>query len=149
MASSCFNCCASVCRDFRDFILNSGFLTIAIGITVGASFTTLITTFVSSFITPLISAIFGGADFSALYFTLNNSKFTYGLFFNALIAFLLIGISIYFGVVMPYSKLQESIYGKLVPCPECTEKVSPNATKCKHCCSYVKVVPEQMEMTRT
>lgn len=50
----------------------------AIGIVIGGAFTALINAFVSDFITPLISAIWGGADFSALAFYINSSKFAVG-----------------------------------------------------------------------
>lgn len=50
----------------------------AIGIVIGGAFTSLVNAFVSDFITPLIAAIWGGADFSALAFYVNGSKFSYG-----------------------------------------------------------------------
>ena len=39
-------------------------------------------------LTPLIAALGGQPDFSALTFTINHSKFLYGDFINAIIAFL-------------------------------------------------------------
>lgn len=45
---------------------------------VGGAFTQLVNALVSDFITPLISAIWGGADFSQLAFYVNGSKFSYG-----------------------------------------------------------------------
>ena len=37
-------------------------------------------------LTPLIAAIYGGSDFSALTFTLHNSKFLIGDFINNVLA---------------------------------------------------------------
>ncbi len=65
----------------------------------------LVTAFVASFITPLIAAIGGKPDFSALAFTINGSRFTYGAFFNALLSFLIIAAVIFFFVVRPLNTL--------------------------------------------
>ncbi len=65
------------------------------------------TAFVSDFITPLIAAIGGKPDFAALSFTINNSRFPYGHFLNAVIAFLFVAAAIYFFVVRPVNALME------------------------------------------
>ena len=122
---------------FIDFLFSNDFLTVAIGITIGVSFTTMVTTLVSSFITPLVSILFGGVDFSKLHFTFRKNKFTYGLFIDSVIAFLLICCIIYFAVVVPYNKLHDRIYGQPRKCPECTEKIPSEAKKCKFCGSSV------------
>ena len=74
---------------------------------IGAAFGALVTAFVSSFITPLIAAIGGKPDFSALAFTINGSRFTYGVFFNALLSFLIIAAVVFFLIVRPLNALME------------------------------------------
>ena len=76
-----------------------------IAVVIGAAFGAVVTAFVASFITPLIAAIGGKPDFSALAFTINGSRFTYGAFFNALLSFLIIAAVIFFFVVRPLNAL--------------------------------------------
>src|SRR3954464_15656150 len=92
-------------KDFRQFILRGNLVELAVAVVIGAAFGALVTTFVSSFVTPLIAAIGGKPDFSALAFTINGSRFTYGLFLNALISFLIIAAVVFFLVVRPLNAL--------------------------------------------
>ena len=73
---------------------------------IGAAFGALITALVENLLTPLIAAIFGEPDFSQLTFAINDSTFTYGVFINALIAFLSIAAAIFFFVVKPIQRAE-------------------------------------------
>ncbi len=88
-------------KEFRDFILRGNVVDLAVAVLLGAAFGAVVTAFSSSFVTPLIAAIGGKPDFSDLYFTINGSRFTYGVFFNAVIAFLIVAAVIFFLVVKP------------------------------------------------
>ena len=94
-----------VIKEFRDFILRGNVIDLAVAVVIGAAFGALVTAFVASFVTPLIAAIVGKPDFSALVFTINGSKFTYGSFLNALISFLAIAAVIFFFIVKPMNTL--------------------------------------------
>jgi large conductance mechanosensitive channel len=90
-----------VLKEFRDFILRGNVVDLAVAVVIGAAFGALVTAFVASIITPLIAAIIGKPDFSALTFTINGSRFTYGVFLNALISFLSIAAVVFFFIVKP------------------------------------------------
>ena len=77
----------------------------AVGIVIGLAFAAVVTAFVADLITPLIAAIFGKQDFSSLTFTINGSTFHYGDFINALIAFVLVAIALFFFVIKPVNAL--------------------------------------------
>lgn len=109
-------------KGFRDFILRGNVIDLAVGIVIGAAFGTVVTALVKDLLTPLIAAIFTQPDFSALVFTINGSKFMYGEFINALIAFLIAAASIYFFVVLPVNKLLARIK-KEVPAPATPEDI--------------------------
>lgn len=94
-------------KGFKDFILRGNVLDLAIAVVIGAAFGAVVTAFVSDFVTPLIAAIGGQPDFGNLSFTINNSRFPYGHFLNAVIAFLLIAATIYLFVVKPVNALME------------------------------------------
>jgi large conductance mechanosensitive channel len=92
-------------KEFREFILRGNVVDLAVAVVVGTAFTAVVTSLVEDIFTPLIAAIVGKPDFSALTFTINGSKFMYGQFINALIAFLSVAAVIFFLVVKPLNVL--------------------------------------------
>src|SRR5438445_4639607 len=90
---------------FKQFMLRGNVLDLAVAVVMGAAFGAVVTAFVKDLLTPLIAAIAGKPDFSNLKATVNNSTFLYGDFLNALIAFLLIAVAVYFFVVAPMNAL--------------------------------------------
>src|SRR3954463_10621261 len=90
---------------FRKFLLRGNVVDLAVAVMIGVAFGALIVAFTDSFVTPLLAAIGGKPDFRTLHFTINHSKFTYGLFINALIAFVILALIIYFFVVLPVNAL--------------------------------------------
>ncbi len=102
-------------KGFRDFILRGNVVDLAVGVMIGAAFGTVVNSLVKDLMTPLIAAIVHQPDFSALTFTINGSKFLYGDFLNALIAFIIVAATIYFFVVMPVNKLMARFKKPPVP----------------------------------
>ena len=131
-------------KEFRDFVLRGNVVELAVAVVIGAAFGALVTAFVASFVTPLIAAIGGKPDFSALAFTINGSKFTYGAFFNALLSFLIIAAVIFFLVVRPLNKLmarlrpEPAVDHVVRPCPECLSDIPEAARRCAFCTAEVQ-----------
>jgi len=126
-------------KGFKQFILRGNVVDLAVGVMIGAAFSAVVSSLVSNVLTPLIGAIIKTPDFSELSFTINGSVFTYGLFLNALISFLIVALAIYFFVVTPVNALI-SRSKKGVPedptnkkCPECLSEIPIQATRCAHC----------------
>ncbi|MGA7955252.1 MAG: large conductance mechanosensitive channel protein MscL [Gloeobacterales cyanobacterium] len=131
----------------KEFLLRGNVVDLAVGVIIGASFGKVVDALVKSLITPLIAAIGGQPDFSALSFTINNSKFTYGEFINAMISFIIIAAVVYYFVVLPIntlverSKKAESVAAPTTrPCPECLSDIPLAARKCAFCGSEVGAV---------
>ena len=130
-------------KEFRDFVLRGNVVELAIAVVIGAAFGALVTAFVSSFVTPLIAAIGGKPDFSALAFTINGSRFTYGVFFNALLSFLIIAAVVFFLIVRPLNALmehrrtEEPVAEVTRACPECLSQIPPEARRCAFCTAEV------------
>ena len=72
-------------KGFKQFMLRGNVLDLAVAVVMGAAFGAVVTALVKDLITPLIAAIVGKPDFSAIAFTVNNSKFLIGEFINALV----------------------------------------------------------------
>src|SRR3954469_15080289 len=94
-------------KGFRDFIMRGNVVDLAVAVVIGAAFKAVIDAVVADIITPVVAAIGGKQDFSALYFTVNGSKFKYGDLINQVISFLIVAAAIYFLVVLPLNKLAE------------------------------------------
>ena len=129
---------------FKKFLLQGNLVQLAVAVVVGAVFADLITAFTEGFITPLLG-IFGGVPtFGDLYFEVNDSRFMYGAFVDALVSFLLTAAVLYFFVVLPVSKLLEKIVkaeeATTRKCPHCISEIDKQAVRCAHCTS--EVAPE-------
>ena len=94
-------------KGFKDFLLRGNVVDLAVAVVIGIAFGALVTAFVADIVTPVIAAIGGQPDFSQLTFTINDSKFFYGAFINAVISFVIIAAVIYFFVVVPVNALME------------------------------------------
>lgn len=131
-------------KGFRDFILRGNVIDLAVAVVIGGAFGSIVTALVKDLITPLIGAIGGTPDFSGLVFTINNSQFRIGEFFNAVISFLIIAAVIYFLVVLPMNSIVRRIKSgdKIDPtektCPECLSLIPAKATRCKFCTAVLK-----------
>jgi large conductance mechanosensitive channel len=94
--------------EFKAFILRGNIVELAVAFVIGLAFVALVTAFVADWITPIIGAIFGGQGaFGDLSFTVNNSVFHYGNFFDALITFAAIALAVFFFVVKPMNYFAE------------------------------------------
>jgi large conductance mechanosensitive channel len=92
-------------KGFKEFIMKGNVVDMAVGVVVGVAFNNVVNSLVKNIVTPLIGAFGGTPDFSKLTFTINHSQFFIGEFINTLISFFTISAILYFGIVLPTSKL--------------------------------------------
>ena len=130
-------------KGFRQFLLRGNVVDLAVAVVVGVAFGAVVTALVKDFMTPLIAAIGGKPDFSGLYFTINNSKFMYGDFVNAVVSFLIIAAVVYFLIILPMNTLV-SMSRKQPPadpttrkCSECLSEIPIGARRCAYCTSVL------------
>ena len=131
-------------KGFKDFLLRGNVVDLAVAVVIGAAFGAVVAAFVKDLLTPLIAAIIGKPDFGGLIFTVNNSKFQYGEFINAIVAFLLVATVVYFAIVVPMKAVMERMMPKEAPpapttktCPECLSEIPIGARRCAHCTSVL------------
>lgn len=132
-------------KEFKEFVLRGNVVDLAVAVVIGAAFSSIVNSLVKDLVTPLIAAIGGQPDFSSLSFTINNSKFMYGDFINAIVSFLLIASVIFFFVVKPINTLLARAKRKKTTddpttkkCPACLSEVNIKATRCAYCTSTLK-----------
>jgi len=126
-------------KGFKTFLLRGNVVDLAVGVVIGVAFGAVISGFVKDLVTPLIAAIGGQPDFSGLSFTVNNSKFLYGDFINALAAFVIVAAVIYFFVVIPYTAMiararkEPPADPTTKKCTECMSEIPLAAKRCAFC----------------
>jgi large conductance mechanosensitive channel len=126
---------------FKKFLMRGNVLELAIAVVVGTAFTAIVSSFVKDILTPLIAAIGGQPDFSALSLTIGASDIRYGVFLNAVIAFVMVATVIYFFVLTPYERLSARFIrqGEITvrECPECLSEIPRAAARCSQCTAQV------------
>ncbi|MBF6596212.1 MAG: large conductance mechanosensitive channel protein MscL [Thermaceae bacterium] len=86
---------------FLKFIMRGNVVDLAVGVIIGGAFGAIVNSLVKDILTPLIGAIFGKPDFSAIKW----GPLMIGNFINAVIAFLLVALALYFFVVIPMNHI--------------------------------------------
>jgi large conductance mechanosensitive channel len=96
-------------REFRDFAMRGNVIDLAVGIIIGAAFTTIVNSLVNDLIMPPLGLLIGGIDFSSFFVTLKGGSYptleaakaagavtmNYGLFINAVIRFVIVAFAIF------------------------------------------------------
>lgn len=96
-------------REFKAFIMRGNVIDLAVGIVIGAAFTTIVGSLVEDLINPLIGLLVGGIDFSNLFIVLTGERrpsleatreggaavLAIGRFINAIIKFLIVAMAIF------------------------------------------------------
>ena len=105
--------------DFKTFISRGNVVDLAVAMVVGAAFNKIVSQLVDSFINPLIGMFVGGFDLADLKYVVHPAEmdelgnitkaevaFTYGMFLQAVIDFLIISLTVFI-VVKLYARLKK------------------------------------------
>jgi len=96
-------------KEFRDFAMRGNVIDLAIGIIIGAAFTTVVNSLVKDIIMPPIGYAMNGIDFSNFFLVLKGDEYpslkaaqdagavsiNYGIFINACINFLIVAFAVF------------------------------------------------------
>jgi large conductance mechanosensitive channel len=96
---------------FKDFVLRGNVVDLAVGVIIGAAFGGIVDSMVKDVITPIIGMMGGQPDFSAI----KVGAIGFGSFVNALIAFLIKALVVYFIIVKPFQALMKRMYPPAKP----------------------------------
>lgn len=129
-------------KEFAAFINRGNVLDMAVGVIIGAAFTSIVTALTSNIINPLISMIGGSAEVKGMAITFNGATVDFGAFISAIINFLIVAVVV-FAIVKAFNAAQAAgtklikheQEDVVVPptCPYCLEEVHEGATRCSHC----------------
>ena len=124
---------------FREFLLKTNALALAIGVIIGVALGNVVTSLVNDIIMPPIGLALGGIDFSQLKIVLKAAvggdpatevAIRWGNFNNVLIAFVAIALVVYW---IQRMLVKEPTPAEAKTCPFCKEANAIDATRCRAC----------------
>ena len=114
----------SIASEFKEFAVKGNAMDLAVGVIIGAAFGKIVESIVNDLIMPIVGAIFGGFDFSNLFFALDTVPegvpmtlaavkeagvpvFAYGNFLTILLNFIILAF-IVFMLVKQINRLKKA-----------------------------------------
>ena len=148
-------------KEFKDFAVRGNVVDMAVGIIIGGAFGTIVKSLVDDVLMPPIGLLLGGVDFAnffvvlkegasaaAPYGALADAKtagavtVNYGIFFNAVISFLIVAFAVFMLVRSVNSLRRQEEAPSAEPttkeCPHCFSTIAIKASRCPQCTSELK-----------
>lgn len=99
-------------KEFKEFALRGNVVDMAVGIIIGAAFTTIVKSMVDDIIMPPIGVVTGGVDFSNMFVALNGEHYdslaqarqagaptvNFGVFINNVISFMIVAFVLFMAI---------------------------------------------------
>ncbi|MEO0368475.1 MAG: large conductance mechanosensitive channel protein MscL [Pseudomonadota bacterium] len=100
-------------KEFKEFAMKGNFVDMAVGIVIGAAFSTIVKSLVDDVIMPVVGVLTGGVDFANLFLRISGGEegvvystlaaaqeagvvtINYGLFINAIVTFLIVAFALF------------------------------------------------------
>ena len=133
-------------KELKAFVMRGSVLDLAVGIIIGAAFTTVVKSLVDDILMPPIGMLLGGVDFSNLFISLDGTSYdsltmaqeagaatlNYGVFINTVLDF----------IQMNRLRAPKEEEAPAAPttreCPYCRMEVALAASRCPHCTSELE-----------
>ncbi len=142
-------------KEFKEFAMKGNVVDLAVGMVIGAAFTSIVNSLVNDLIMPAIGKLTGGLDFSEWFYDFGAGYATiaeaqeagvpvlaYGNFITAVVNFLIIALVLFLvlkKLLAPKKKKNaEPEKPTTKECPYCKSTISIEATRCPHCTSELK-----------
>lgn len=151
-------------KEFKEFIMRGNVLDLAIGIIIGAAFSTIVNSLVKDVIMPPIGLALGNVDFNNLfavikegteaagpYATLADAQaagavtINYGVFINTIIVFIIVAFAVFL-IVRTFNRVRRAAEARKTAeeaaaapntkdCPYCLSQIHVDAKRCPNCTS--------------
>lgn len=131
-------------KEFKEFLLKTNALALAIGVIIGAAVGKVVSSLVSDLLMPVIGVLLPGGEWRELKLVISHkadgspaNAITYGAFIGNVVDFVIVA-----GVVFAITKalLKPASEAPAPPsktCPACLEVIPQAATRCRACTSAV------------
>lgn len=133
----------SIFSEFKKFAMRGNVIDMAVGVIIGASFSSIVTSLVNDVIMPPIGMILGRVNFSDLTLALQEKTIQsppviikYGAFINTIVNFIIIAF-VLFILIKQINRFKGPEVATTKQCSFCDSTVSAKATRCPHCTSQL------------
>jgi large conductance mechanosensitive channel len=142
-------------REFKEFAIKGNVIDMAVGVIIGAAFSTIVKSLVDDVLMPPLGLLIGGLDFAGKFVVLRAGAqpgpyvslaqaresgatvLAYGNFVNAVVTFVFVAAAL-FVVVRWINRLRRPDTPpapNTKACPFCKSNIHLSATRCAHCTS--------------
>ena len=144
-------------EEFKSFAMKGNMMDLAVGMVIGAAFTSIVNSLVNDMIMPLLSIFTKSIDFTNLFLAMDGNHYAslkeakdagaavlaYGNFLTAILNFLIVAFALFLVMKQINRFLKKKEDAKNAEptekeCPFCKEKVKIGAKKCPHCASMIE-----------
>lgn len=148
-------------KEFKEFAVKGNVIDMAVGIIIGAAFTSVVQSLVNDILMPPLGLLMGGVDFSDFFIILKEGSIpppyetlaaareagavtlSYGVFINALLSFLIVSFAVFL-LIKYINKLKrpqekpEPVAPTIKKCSYCFSDIPVEATRCPNCTSELE-----------
>jgi large conductance mechanosensitive channel len=128
-----------VLKEFREFLLKTNALALAVGVIIGGAVGKVVSSLVSDILMPVIGLAIPGGAWRELKFVLTTkpdgtpaNAITYGAFIGSVVDFLIIATAVF---MITKALLKPAPSAPTKSCPECLELIPKDARRCRACSS--------------
>lgn len=145
-------------KEFKTFAVRGNVIDLAVGIIIGAAFTSIVNSLVNDVIMPPIGLLLEGVDFKDMFISLDGTEYAslaaaqeagaatlnYGLFINNVINFVIIAFAVFLvvrqvnRVKSKFEKKEEASKPETKACPDCLSDIPLQAKRCKYCTTVLE-----------
>ncbi|HEV8335841.1 MAG TPA: large conductance mechanosensitive channel protein MscL [Candidatus Polarisedimenticolia bacterium] len=136
-------------KGFRDFLLQTNALALAIGVIIGGAVGKVVSSLVKDILMPPLGLLIGRVDFSNFFVNLGSTHYdtladaqkagaptlNLGLFLNTIVDFLIIALCVF--VITKIAMKPAPPGPDMKDCPQCAERVPAVAKRCRYCTSQL------------
>jgi large conductance mechanosensitive channel len=126
-------------KEFKEFAIKGNALDLAVGVIIGAAFTSVVNSIVNDLFNPILDVFVGRVDFKTFTIGLpGDSLLKVGSFISAGINFLIIAFAVFL-LVKQINRFRRKSGDapNTQECPYCLSAIPLKATKCPHCTSVL------------
>ena len=142
-------------KEFKEFAMRGNVVDMAVGIIIGGAFGTIVKSLVNDVLMPPIGLLLGGVDFANFFVVLKEGStagpyvaladaqaagavtINYGVFFNALISFLIVALAVFLLIKSINNMKRKEEAPPAEPtekdCQFCCTTIPIKASRCPHC----------------
>ena len=140
-------------KEFKEFALKGNVMDLAIGVIIGAAFSSIVSSLVDDIIIPLVGLFTGGINFTDYFISLDGTNYStlaaaqeagaatinYGQFLGMVLNFLIVAFTIFLAIkwINKFKRKEDEVEEEIVvkDCVFCKTEIPIEASRCPNCTS--------------